>query len=210
VLANTGGTQCNAGNIAFGPTGLTLTSTAGQLANNNQQNALYKNFDATRNGFTVTARVLGPLDYLASNYQQLGAFFGPDQNNFVKVEAESNGGPHLTMFYRELGVSGTVGSVALPALATASTLDLVIKGNSNLPDPLPYGDAQHVSGFPLDQLTVYYSIDGGPLVQVGTAKFPADVTGWFNRQSKAGILVSNSGSPTPISATFTRFAITSP
>ncbi|MDX6203687.1 MAG: hypothetical protein QOJ83_3187, partial [Frankiales bacterium] len=35
-------------------------------------------------------------------------------------------------------------------------------------------------------------------------------TGWFSRQAKAGILVSNSGSTTPISATFTKFAITTP
>jgi Bacterial Ig-like domain/Glucose / Sorbosone dehydrogenase len=212
VLANTGGTQCNAPNISFGANGLSLTSTAGQLANSNQQNALYKNFDATRNGWTVTARVLGPVNQLTSDYQQIGAWFGPDQANFVKVEAEHNGtgDPHLTMFYSEKGVSGTVASVTLPAMTTATTLDLVIKGNGNVPDPLPYGDTYGVHSFPLDELTVYYSLNGGALVQVGTTKFPADVTGWFNRMSKAGILVSNSGATTPITATFTKFTITAP
>ncbi|MDX6256616.1 MAG: hypothetical protein QOJ11_2950 [Frankiales bacterium] len=213
VLPNTGGTQCNAGNIAFGANGLTLTSTAGQLANSNQQNALYKTFDATRNGFTITARVLGPVTQLTNDYQQIGAWFGPDQANFIKVEAEHNGAgdPKLTMFYSEKGVSGTVASVSLPAMTTASTLDLIIKGNGDVPDPLPYGDPYGVHGFPLDELTVYYSLDGAAPVQVGTTyKSPADVTGWFSRQAKAGILVSNSGSTTPISATFTKFAITAP
>ena len=210
VLPNTAGNQCVAGKLAFASGGLAVTSTAGQLADNNQQNALYKTFDASRGAFTVTTRVVGPLSYLASNYQQVGAFFGPDQNNFVKVEAEANGGPHLTMFYREKGVAGTVGSVSLPALTTASTLDLVIKGNTTVPDPLPYGDAYHVSGYPLDQLTVFYSLNGGALVQVGTVKRPADVTGWFSTSAKAGILDSNSGSPTPVTATFSRFSITSP
>ena len=79
----------------------------------------------------------------------------------------------------------------MPAITTATTLDLIIKGNTNVPDPLPYGDTYHVSGFPLDELTVYYSIDGGTPVQIGTiTEFPADVTGWFSRAAKAGILDS--------------------
>jgi hypothetical protein len=213
VLPNTGGTQCNAGNIAFGAGGLTLTSTAGQLANSNQQNALYKTFDATRNGWTVTARVVGPVNYLTTDYQQLAAWVGPDQANFFKVEAdhEGAGDTHMTLFYSEKGVSGTVATVAVPGLATATTLDLIIKGNSNVPDPLPYGDTYGVHSFPLDELTAYYSINGGTPVQLGTTyKAPADVTGWFNRQSKAGILVSNSGTTTPVSATFSKFAVTAP
>ena len=80
-------------NIAFTPAGLQLTSTAGQLANSNQQNALYKTFDATRGAFTIDAQLVGPINQLTTNYQQIGAFFGPDQSNFLKVEAEHNGGP---------------------------------------------------------------------------------------------------------------------
>ena len=208
VLANTAGTQCAPGNIAFGPTGLSLTSTAGQLANSNQQNALYKTFDATRDAFTVTARIAGPVNFLTSDYQQVAAWFGPDQANFVKVEAEHNGtgDPHLTMFYAEKGVSGTVASVTLPAMTSASTLDLVIKGNGDM----PVAPVFNCCMWPVAQLSVYYSLNGGPLVQVGTIKSPRDVTTWFSRQAKAGILVSNSGSTTPITATFSSFAITAP
>jgi glucose/arabinose dehydrogenase len=211
VLANTTNNACNAGNIVFNNGGLTLTSTAGQLANLNQQNALYKTFDATHNQFTVTARVVGPLTQIATDFQQVGVFFGPDTKNFVKAEVDSEGSTqHLTMFYSEKGVTSTVATVALPAVTTASTVDLIITGNDNVPDPLPYGDTYGVHNFPLDQLTVSYSINGAAPVKVGTAKAPADVTGWFNRQSKAGILVSNSGTATPIAATFTKFAITAP
>jgi hypothetical protein len=212
VLPNTAGNQCLAGNLSFTSGGLRITSTAGQLANNNQQNALFKSFDATKGQLTVTARLVGPVDYLANDFQQVGAFFGPDQNNFVKVEAEHNGSssPHLTMFYRENGTSGTVGSVSLPSMTTASTLDLVIRGNTNVPDPIPFGDTYGVHGFPLDQVSVFYSLNGGALTQVGSVKMPADVTGWFSKQAKAGILTSNSGSSASIAATFSRFAITAP
>ena len=61
--------------------------------------------------------------------------------------------------------------------------------------------------FPLDQVTVYYSLDGGAPVQIGTIKNPADVTRWFSTSAKAGILVSGGGSTTPLTATFNSFSI---
>jgi hypothetical protein len=39
---------------------------------------------------------------------------------------------------------------------------------------------------------------------------PTNVTGWFSRQAKAGILDSNSGAATAITATFSKFSITAP
>jgi hypothetical protein len=193
VLPNTAGTQCDAGQIAFVPAGLSLTSTPGQLADNDQQNALYKAFDASSGDFTVTARVVGGTNKLADNYQQIGAFFGPDQGHFVKVEAEHNtdAAPHLTMYYRDDGTNGTVQTVVLPALATASTVDLIIRASAG-------------------QLTVYYSINGATAVQVGTSKTPATPSAWFSTSAKAGIEVSNSGTTTPVTAIYSRFAITTP
>ncbi|MDX6212851.1 MAG: hypothetical protein QOF82_1938, partial [Frankiales bacterium] len=169
VLANTGGTQCNPANIAFTGAGLSLTSTAGQLTANTQQNALYKSFDATRGQFTVDAKVVGPITTLTSGTQQIGAWFGPDQNNWVKVQADHTGtGENITMTYREKGTSSTVATVAVPGLATASSVDLVIVGNTSVPDPAT-GSAHN---FPLDEVTVFYRLNGGPLVQVGTIKYP--------------------------------------
>ncbi|MDX6244883.1 MAG: large repetitive protein, partial [Frankiales bacterium] len=207
VLANTGGTQCNTSNVAFTGAGLSLTSTAGQLTANTQQNALYKSFDATRGQFTVDAKVVGPITTLTSGSQQIGAWFGPDQNNWVKVQADHTGaGENITMTYREKGTSSTVATVAVPGLTTASTVDLVIVGNTSVPDPAT--GAAH--NFPLDEVTVFYSLNGGPLIQVGTVKYPADVETWFSRMAKAGILVSNAGSVTPVTARFTKFSITAP
>lgn len=193
VLPDTAGDQCSASHISFVPSGLRLTSTAGQLANDDQQNALYRAFDASGGSFTLTARVVGPVNQLTQNYQQVGAWFGPDQNNFVKVEAEHNGEstPHLTMFYRENGTAGIVGSVALSGLTSASTVDLVIKASERV-------------------LTAYYSLNGAALVQVGSAKTPAASANWFAAAGKAGVLVSNSGSSSSITATFSRLAVTLP
>ena len=97
------------------------------------------------------------------------------------------------MFYDVKGVTSTVATVAMPSLSTISTLDLIIKGNTNVPDPLPFGDTYGVHGFPLDELTVWYSINGAAPVQIGTTtEFPADVTGWFSRAPRPA-----SWSPTP-------------
>jgi hypothetical protein len=205
--------HCVPGNLHFTGAGLSITSTRGQLANNNQDNALYKSFDATRSPFTVTARVVGGIDQLSTDFQQIGAFFGTDENNFVKIEVEHNGSgtPHMTMFFRQNGAAGQSVTTIQPAgLTTASTVDLVIKGNGNLPDPLPFGDTFGVSGYPLDPIAVYYSIDGGPLTQLGTVTlYPANVPGFFSRSAKAGILDSNSGTTTSLTATFSRFTLAS-
>jgi hypothetical protein len=207
VLANTGSSQCNQAGIAYTAAGLKLTSTAGALTSNNQQNALYKSFDGTRGQFTVDAKVVGPITNLTSGSQQVGAWFGPDQNNFVQVSAVRNGtGENVTMTYREKGTTTTVATVAVPGLKTASTVDLRIVGNTSVPDPVTGG----AHNYPLDEVSVSYSLDGAAPVQVGTVKYPIDVTTWFSRMSKAGIEVSNSGSATPISETFSKFAITAP
>jgi hypothetical protein len=216
VLPNSGGTQCNPGNISYTSSGLALTSTPGEMANgiNSQQNALYNTFDASRSSFTVKARIAGPLPALTDNYQQIATFFGPDQNNYFKVEVEHNGNgtdPHLTVLYEQGGSATVVASVSVPALATANTVDLIINGNSSQPDGIqPNVDTYKVRGYPLDQVWGSYSINGGTPVMVGTKQLPKDPMGWFSTSAKAGILVSSGGSSTPITATFTRFAITTP
>lgn len=193
VLPNNGGTQCLASNISFTPgVGLALTSTSGQLADGNQQNALYKAFDATSGTFTVTARVVGGLGQIKNNYQQVGAFFGPDTNHFVKVEAEHNtdAAPHLTLYYRDADVptNGTVMTVIPAGLASATTLDLIIKGTAG-------------------KLTVAYSINGAAAVPVGVSKSPVTSALWFSNAAKAGIEVSNTGGATPITATYSSFVV---
>ncbi|MEO6713993.1 MAG: hypothetical protein ABIM89_11265, partial [Mycobacteriales bacterium] len=211
VLPNSSATQCNAANMQFGAGGLQMTSTAGQLANRNQQNALYKNFDASRGAFTVTARVLGPIDYLNNDYQQVAAWFGPDDRNFVKVEAEHNGAnsPHMTMFFAENGVGTTVAMASVPALTSCTTLDLVIQGNTNVPDPTPAAsDPNKVRNYPLGEVKVSYRINGGAPVAIGTVRRPADVMRWFSTMAQAGILVSGGNSTVPFTSTFSNFSVT--
>lgn len=201
---------CNAANIGTSGAGLVLNSSAGQLADHNQQNALYQAFDTTRGAFTVSTRVIGSTGQLTQNYRQIAAFFGSDDRNFIKIEAEHNGSPGLTLFYVHDGVGGTVASAPsspafISALTSASTLDLVIKGVANVPDPIPYGDPYGVHGFPMDELSVWYSIDGGTLTQIG----PTIESAFYSHSAKAGILVA-SPSATPITATFSQFSITTP
>jgi len=175
---------------------------------------LYKTFNGALGSFTARARVVGPINYLTANYQQVAAFFGPDQSNFAKIEIEHNGvgdDPHISFFYEEKGSGSTVATVSMPTLTTASTVDLILVGSSNVPDPIPASsDTNKVRGYPLAQITAYYSINGGAPVQIGTVQSPADITSWFSTAAKAGILTSNSGTSTSFSATFSSFSITSP
>lgn len=213
VLPNSAGTQCNPGNISYTTSGLALTSTPGEMANaiNSQQNALYNLFDASQSYFTVKARIAGPLPALTDNYQQIATFFGPDQNNYFKVEIEHNGNgtdPHVTLLYEQNGSATVVASASVPALTTASTVDLIINGNSSQPDGIqPNVDPYKVRGYPLDQVWGSYSINGGTPVMLGVKQLPKDPMGWFSTSAKAGILVSGGGSSTPITANFTRFSI---
>ena len=132
----------------------------------------------------------------------------------MKLEAEHNGSgtdPHLTMLLEQGGVATAIGSISVPALTTASTVDLIIKGNSSAPDGIqPNVDPNKVRGYPVAQVSVWYSINGGAAVQIGTTQQPRDPMRWFSTSAKAGILVSGGGSATPITAKFTRFAITTP
>jgi hypothetical protein len=206
VLAGTG-TACVPGDLSFGAGGLTVKSTSGSLAAGTQQDALYKNFDATRGQFTVDAKVVGPVTSVTAGSQAVGSWFGPDQNNWVSAQVVNSGGTEkVAMVYREKGTTTTVASVAVPGLTSSSTVDLEIVGNTSVPDPASGG----ANGFPLDEVTVWYSINGAAAVQVGTVKYPADVSTWFSRMAKAGILATNAGTTATVSPTFSKFAITAP
>lgn len=212
ALPDTAGDQCDPSALHSTAAGLQVTASAGQLggAGGAQKNALYNTFDASRRSFTASTRVLGPIGYLAEDYQQVAAWFGPDQDNYVKVEAEHNGttSPRLTMFFEEGGHGSTVQSVSVPGLTTASTLDLTISGNTSVPDPTPStADPNRVRNYPLDELTVSYSLDGAAAVPLGNAVRPADVTGWFSTAARAGVLASGGGSTSPFTATFASVSI---
>ena len=135
---------------------LRITSAAGTNTNqlNTQQNAVQTVFDATRDEFQVAARLEGPFGHINQGNEQQAVFFGPDQQNYFKVEVENFGGqPVLSAVVENNGSLAFVPgaqTVSVPGLATATTLDLFITGS--------YGNGT---------LRASYSLDGGPVTALG-------------------------------------------
>jgi len=184
---------------------------------NSQVNALETYFDASALGttvtkvFTITAQIKGPLNYIDVGREQAAIYFGPDQDNYVKlgVIGGKSGGTSLE-FIDE--INGQVGElqgaktslVSIDAISnTIQTLDLMLVGDQ---EP--------------GKIAAYYSVNGAaPL------RMPFDVTLantgvpfskkdlFFNNgqtsapASRAGILVINKNRGAPIAATFNRFSI---
>jgi glucose/arabinose dehydrogenase len=207
VQVNTAGNQYKPGQIALDTSVgvLRLTSDAGTFtgATNTQSNALEMPFDASRYRSLITARLVAPFNQINSGFDQAALYFGPDQDNYVKVEVENRSGvPNLTMFYEAKNVypvennGGKVIGTPIPlGPATGlNTIDLRIK-------------ADVVSG----QLTVSYRVnstaDTDAYTAAGSAVAPRDVMRWFSTQGRAGIAVSNQGSTVPLTATYDLFRI---
>src|SRR5205814_2019308 len=139
VQANTAGNQ-------YQPSLIDLDTTAGVLkittsgagtssgTSNNQLNALETQFNGTvANGFSITARINGPLSYLNANYDQGGIYFGPDQDNFVKLAPVFSGGQFLQFKDEVAGAAATLPSAAqlynIGSFASINTLDVRLTGN---------------------------------------------------------------------------------
>ncbi len=194
VQANTAGDQLLASNLNLDTaTGrLKVTSTAGSNTNttNNQRNALQLSFDATKS-FRQEARLIGPFTNLNSGSQQEAIFFGPDQENYIKFEVENvpGGAVSLTIWLETNGQGAIVQRIAMPNSA-ASTLDLRFDGNPT---------ARTV------QASYRVASDTAAFTNLGTPT--AVPAGWFNTSNAAGIIVSNSGSATPIVASYDWFRV---
>ncbi len=198
VMANATGTEYDAGLIDLAPSSgvLRLTSTRGSnsKASNSQKNALQLGFDATRGNFRAHTRVVGPLTQLTRDFQHQAIFFGPDLDNFLKIEAEHrNDGVSIVLYFEQAG-TGTVPVTPTPINAAAvNTLDLFLTGD------LAAGT-----------VTASYRInsdDPAAIVNVGAALAPSDVMRWFSAQARSGVLVSNEGSDSSFTGTFDRFSI---
>lgn len=180
---------------------LRVTSTSGTTsgAANTQVNALGSFFDGSLGAFQVSSRLVGPFDNINAGYEQQAIWFGPDQNNYFKVELENrNGVPTLIAFFEEqrgdkLPKRITAGPLVIPDLASATTVDLFITGD---PATGSVKAAYRVN-----------SDDPGAITPFGPSTLPKDVMRWFSRVSSAGILTSNRGSSTPIVGTYGDFAV---
>lgn len=219
---------------------LTLTSSAAisgtqafgsNFANDNTQvNALEVAFDSRAPGGTttkvisITARIRGSLEYLDVPQEQAGIFFGPDEDNFIKlvvgnkpaglsiefIDEQKQG---ATGFKRELIGNNTAIVNINPVSNTLNTLDLTLVADQEA-----------------GKVSAYYAIDGGELMRLpqdvtlpgsGAGDLPTDPNkkNLFFRfvnapldpllpTSKAGILVLHKNtSGTPVSVPFDSFAI---
>ena len=95
---------------------------------------------------TVQGRILGPMSDLTAGFQQKAVWFGPDQNNYLKVEIEhrtDTPGVFITVFKEEKGMTSTIGQVPVA--------DPAVGQHPRLPDHRRHGD-RHAPGRLPDQL----------------------------------------------------------
>ena len=136
------------------------TSTAGSNAgaDNTQVDALQTQFNGTSGVFTIQSRLIGPISYLAASYDQAGIYFGPDQDNYVKLVAIDNGGTQALQFKDELAGSTTsvlpssVQSVNIGKFSSINTLDLRLVADPG-------------TGI----VTAYYSVNGGSFTKLASS-----------------------------------------
>jgi hypothetical protein len=197
---NKNGTQAHPELIDLTNGTLQITSTAGKSSGpeNLQDDALQVNFDGSRTDSFAQTRIEGPMTGLTSGSQQKAVFFGPDQDNYLKIEVEHRTTPtegvFLTAFREQAGVTATIGQVQLTDPASVVTLDLGIRAD------LETGALQGV----------YRVNSDGDWTELGTPFAPSAVLRFFSPQAEAGVLVSHTGSTTPIVGVFDSFSVTVP
>ena len=181
----------------------TGTAIAGTNYNNDntQTNALETQFDATTRGFAITTRLRGPLGYLDHYSEQGGIFFGPDQDNYVKLVASVTTEQHIQRIEfadETYSGSGTVYTHQLASktdvgpFSAINTLDLRLEGDATT-----------------GTVKAYYSINGATYVKVNEelvvpdAKRPA----FFNAAGRAGLITAHKNDVAPVTVAYDRFEI---
>jgi len=173
---------------------LRIRSTRGTASgrNNNQANALQVAFDGTRGRSRVSARFVGPFT-MSQPTQHQGIYVGPGEDGFMKLEVEFRNGTCNIVLYREGAGDGGALRGVQPISCNVGSVDLVLLG-----DPASGG------------FRALYAVNGGALQTVFGAGFPhtvADPMGFFSRQSRAGVIVSNEGNNVEYTATIDRFEV---
>ena len=206
VMPNTAGNQYDPSLINLDNTNgvLDITSTPGTMTAqaNNQLNALGETFDATRKQFTITSRLAGPFTEISQARDHQALWWGPDQNNFMKVEIENNNGtPGLVVFFEQVNKKGGIpnaiiaGPISPPTLADAAFVDLYFTC-----DPGTGG------------CTFAYRIASNDPADIvpftGVTATPIFPSLWFNRYEHAGVLVADQNGTVPFTGEFESFGIT--
>ncbi len=180
---------------------ITTSGTAAAGSNFNGDNTLTNSvetqFDATTSGFSITARLKGPLGYLSSPSDQGGIYFGPDQDNYIKLVAVSQPSGQVLQFTDEQKNGATfVHSVDLQisvgAFANINTLDLKLVGDAG-------------SG----KVQAFYAINGAAYTKFATDIFLTGVTrtAFFTAAGRAGLIAVNKNDLPPITVSFDSFQI---
>lgn len=142
---------------------LRVTTTGTSLAggpwenDNTLVNGLQTQFNGSAGSFSISTRLIGPLGYLNNPSEQGGLLFGPDQDNYVKLVAVAQpNGTFLQFIDEQKPSTSFVHQIAsnnsytnIGSFASINTLDLTIAGDAST-----------------GQITAYYRINGGSLVQV--------------------------------------------
>jgi fibronectin type 3 domain-containing protein len=181
----------------------TGTSAAGSNSNadNTLVNALETQFDGTTSGFTITARVIGPLSYLNETNEQAGIYFGPDQDNYIKLVAAFTSSGARLMFLMEHDANGVITQIGgassdlvnIGSFAGINTLDLRLIGNAST-----------------GTVSAFYAVNGGNFVKLASDRSvpAARQAAFFNAASRAGVMAYHKHNNSPITATFDFFEIT--
>ncbi len=177
----------------------TGTSTTGSNYNNDntQVNALETQFDATTSGFTINTRLDGPLTNINKASDQGGIYFGPDQDNYVKLVAEQSSSGQVLQFTDEQ-LNGSTYTHAVNQLvnigsfSSITTLDLKLVGDAG-------------SG----TVNAFYSVNGAAFTKIaGTLTLGgAERTKFFNSVGRAGIIADNKNNLPGITVSFDSFEI---
>ena len=187
---------------------LSLTTTGTGAAggswegDNTLVNAVQTGFDATAGAFTVTARLAAPLSIFASPSQQGGVFFGPDQDNYVKLVAVSQPNGQVLQFVDEQHPAGT--TTYTHAVPTASSYTSI--GSFSSINTL---DVRLSADPATGKVSGAYAVDGGPFVAVSQS---VTLTGtersaFFAGVGHAGLIAMAKNNLAPISVHFGSFAV---
>ncbi|HZL34463.1 MAG TPA: fibronectin type III domain-containing protein [Tepidisphaeraceae bacterium] len=186
-------------NTAASELDLTTQGTSASGSNygtdNTMVNGLETKFDATTSGFSITARLKGPLSQFTANYDGAGVFFGPDDDNYVKFVAEydSTKGQTLQFLDEQNATLHTVNNYqSIGSFSNVATLDLRLTGDAG-------------TGI----VTASYSVNGAAFAGMpGAVNLTgAERTAFFNSAGIGGILAITRNNLPQITVPFGHFEI---
>lgn len=200
-LANLIDLDTGAGVLRLTTTG-NSTSGGNSGSDNSLVNSLETQFDGTTSGFTIQARLKGPLSNLNDPYEQAGIYFGPDQDNFVKLVAiRTTNGNFLQFRDEQSTATGTTST--LPGGSSAQEVSIGTFSSINTLDLRLVGDA--ASG----RVSAFYSVNGAAFVKVSgeLTLSGAKKDAFFNATARAGIMAFHKNNVGPITVAFDSFQI---